>query len=422
MVGTRPGGPAPVGGLRCYRHGGRAADDPLPPGLRRHGLGRGPRVDPRGARRGGPAPDLGQLRPANGLEPFGQGTRFAIVDFHFHPGAEYWFDHHPTTFLDEDLRAAWSPSERWMWDETSPSCLPHDGPRRASWGYEVPERFREMARWSDVVDAARYESVDQAIYGERRRPADHTRPPGRSSARLDRRAGGGHAGRDPRGRRLALGRGARLPACVQDEGQGPGAVPPTVVRNRAGVVLYDASSGKVRRALRALLPPSRRALRRGRDPVPRGLPRHGGENPWNPPTHRMHVGELMERCAEAAGTSPWAAPTRTSSRRPARWRPRWSMPSSSTSRPTERPRPWSLGRPCSRCRRTSWPSASPLHRRAQVPRAGGAPRGPRARGARLRRDDELAGVPARGARGRAAHPLRSGAPADRGQRPHHQAR
>ena len=36
---------------------------------------------------------------------FGEGTEFAIVDFHFHPAAAYWFDHHPTTFLDEGLRA-----------------------------------------------------------------------------------------------------------------------------------------------------------------------------------------------------------------------------------------------------------------------------------------------------------------------------
>ena len=39
---------------------------------------------------------------------FGGDERFAIVDFHFHPAAEYWFDHHPTTFLTPDLRA---PSE-----------------------------------------------------------------------------------------------------------------------------------------------------------------------------------------------------------------------------------------------------------------------------------------------------------------------
>ena len=35
---------------------------------------------------------------------FQAGRRFAIVDFHFHPRAEWWFDHHPTTFLDDELR------------------------------------------------------------------------------------------------------------------------------------------------------------------------------------------------------------------------------------------------------------------------------------------------------------------------------
>ena len=34
-------------------------------------------------------------------DSFASGERFAIVDFHFHPRAEYWFDHHPTTFLQE---------------------------------------------------------------------------------------------------------------------------------------------------------------------------------------------------------------------------------------------------------------------------------------------------------------------------------
>src|SRR6187399_2369342 len=51
---------------------------------------------------------------------FEADKRFAIVDFHFHPRAEYWFDHHPTTFLTEELRTQYKPNERWRWDETSP--------------------------------------------------------------------------------------------------------------------------------------------------------------------------------------------------------------------------------------------------------------------------------------------------------------
>ena len=45
-------------------------------------------------------------------ENFERGRRFAIVDFHFHPRAEYWFDHHPTTFLSPELREAYGTIER----------------------------------------------------------------------------------------------------------------------------------------------------------------------------------------------------------------------------------------------------------------------------------------------------------------------
>src|SRR5258705_12360494 len=88
---------------------------------------------------------------------FEAGKRFAVVDFHFHPRAEYWFDHHPTTFLTPELRAAYRPSERWRRNEASPPCPPpilrH---ATAVWGYQPPERFESMPRWSAGTDAARY--------------------------------------------------------------------------------------------------------------------------------------------------------------------------------------------------------------------------------------------------------------------------
>ena len=102
-----------------------------------------------------------------GWEGFEAGRRFAIVDFHFHPRAEYWFDHHPTTFLSEELRAEYNPSDCWLWDENSLSCPPLILRHAAEHlGYEAPERFLEAAHWSDIIDAAKFESVDQAIFGE----------------------------------------------------------------------------------------------------------------------------------------------------------------------------------------------------------------------------------------------------------------
>ena len=101
-------------------------------------------------------------------ENFERGRRFAIVDFHFHPKAEYWFDHHPTTFLSPELRAAYEPSERWQWDPESPSCPPIILSHAAQqWNYEIPERFKEMSYWSDVVDSAGFETVEQALFGDK---------------------------------------------------------------------------------------------------------------------------------------------------------------------------------------------------------------------------------------------------------------
>ena len=98
---------------------------------------------------------------------FERGRRFAIVDFHFHPRAEYWFDHHPTTFLGPEYREAYTPSDRWFWDETSPSCPPIILRHAAEhWDYRAPERFDDMAHWSNIIDAAEFVSVEQALFGD----------------------------------------------------------------------------------------------------------------------------------------------------------------------------------------------------------------------------------------------------------------
>src|SRR5262245_14772450 len=55
---------------------------------------------------------------------FEAGKRIAVGDSPFHPRAEYWFDHHPPTFLTPELRALYAPSDRWCFDETALSCPP----------------------------------------------------------------------------------------------------------------------------------------------------------------------------------------------------------------------------------------------------------------------------------------------------------
>ncbi len=88
----------------------------------------------------------------------------AIVDFLFHPDAEFWADHHPTTFVDPDWSAKSlqpKPGETFLYDPSSPSCaglLWRSGliPNRTS-------KFEELVRWADKLDSASYVSPAEAV-------------------------------------------------------------------------------------------------------------------------------------------------------------------------------------------------------------------------------------------------------------------
>jgi hypothetical protein len=231
-----------------------------------------------------------------GWETFEEGRRFALVDFHFHPRAEYWFDHHPTTFLSEELRAQYEPSERWNWDEESPSCPPlilrH---AQEHFGYEPPDRFMEAAHWSDIIDAARFESVDQAIFGEDpalRLMRALTASP--NPAWVDELATAliTESLSDVALRadvEKVYGRAARNRDKALDQ------FPPTVLWNRGGVLFYDAASSKIRRERFAPFyhhPEVSYAV--GVIPTRAGFHITCGENPWKQPTNGVHVGEMME--------------------------------------------------------------------------------------------------------------------------------
>ena len=229
-------------------------------------------------------------------ENFEAGKRFAIVDFHFHPRADYWFDHHPTTFLSDDLRAQYAPSERWMWDENSPSCPPLILRHAAEhWGYEPTKRFLEMAHWSDIIDAARYESVDQAVFGDEaalRVARSLTVAPtpkwvDELAEAMTVRSLEEIASRkdvDKAHQRASRNRDKALEQ-----------FPPTVQWKDSGVLCYDASSSKIRRErFAAFYHHPEIFYSVGVIPTRSGFHITCGENPWNPPKNGVHVGEMME--------------------------------------------------------------------------------------------------------------------------------
>lgn len=92
----------------------------------------------------------------------------AIVDFLYHPSADFWADHHATSMLTREAEADYQRRKQHFplyFDEQAGSCASllfrHLGAALAS-----KPHFREMVEWAEKVDSARYSSVEEAILGQ----------------------------------------------------------------------------------------------------------------------------------------------------------------------------------------------------------------------------------------------------------------
>ena len=89
----------------------------------------------------------------------------AVVDFLYHPQADFWADHHLTTFLTEEARRDFeAKSGKWhRYNRRAGSCAgllwKH---LRRMFGYRNA-RYEPLVAWAEKIDAARYESVEEAI-------------------------------------------------------------------------------------------------------------------------------------------------------------------------------------------------------------------------------------------------------------------
>jgi oligoribonuclease NrnB/cAMP/cGMP phosphodiesterase (DHH superfamily) len=89
----------------------------------------------------------------------------AIVDFLYHPDAEWWFDHHETTFVRKDWELLYMPDAQHVWRTSYKSCprLIVDTVADPIIKRELRDRFSESLYWCDVIDSAGYESPEQVI-------------------------------------------------------------------------------------------------------------------------------------------------------------------------------------------------------------------------------------------------------------------
>lgn len=89
-----------------------------------------------------------------------------VVDFLYHPDAEFWADHHQTTFLTQDLKQHFQrrKAAQLFFDPAALSCASVIW--RNTYQTIRNARFRDMVDWANRIDGARYESVEQAVLGE----------------------------------------------------------------------------------------------------------------------------------------------------------------------------------------------------------------------------------------------------------------
>lgn len=90
----------------------------------------------------------------------------AVVDFLYHPSAELWVDHHPTTFLNDEARSDYERRRGpdIFYDNAASSCAILLWRR---WKAALPQlgsHFEEIVRWANRIDSACYDCVDEAIH------------------------------------------------------------------------------------------------------------------------------------------------------------------------------------------------------------------------------------------------------------------
>jgi hypothetical protein len=90
----------------------------------------------------------------------------AVVDFPYHPDAEFWADHHQTTFLTPELETHFrsADSSNLLYDPAASSCAEVIW-RKSSRLLRQP-RFKEMVEWARRIDGAHYDSVEEAVLGD----------------------------------------------------------------------------------------------------------------------------------------------------------------------------------------------------------------------------------------------------------------
>jgi len=89
----------------------------------------------------------------------------AVVDFLYHPLADFWADHHRSSFLTPAARRHFEGCLAGfrIYDSSADSCAGLLWRAFAERFDYRNEKYEELVRWAEKIDAARYESVSEAL-------------------------------------------------------------------------------------------------------------------------------------------------------------------------------------------------------------------------------------------------------------------
>lgn len=94
----------------------------------------------------------------------GSKNKSIVVDFLYHPEADFWFDHHISTFRKKIWQKKFKKSRFHNWNPKYKSCAHQvlDGLRK-NFDFKPPKHLIKLVRWLDIIDAALYKSPKEVI-------------------------------------------------------------------------------------------------------------------------------------------------------------------------------------------------------------------------------------------------------------------
>lgn len=93
----------------------------------------------------------------------------AVIDFLYHPNADWWFDHHDSTFLNSArLKDEYKHSPQKYWNTKFLSCpsllMTHFSKYYSEYLNFFKKEYKDIIKWADIIDGAAYKSPKE-IFG-----------------------------------------------------------------------------------------------------------------------------------------------------------------------------------------------------------------------------------------------------------------